>query len=677
MGKSVYIDFEFNELTDEKVNLVCAAAFDPSDILCGITKFWLHDSLDSKKSLIQFLGQFDTIISYSAVAEARSFISLGLDPLSFKWVDLFLEFRCLTNHNDRLNWGSQLVDGKVKHIPRPKPKWEREGHEIEIGFKHTHSLAEATYKLLGQIRDTDHKNKMRDLIISAPKAFREDEKKAIMEYCTQDVLLLPELHNAMIAEYERLNPAICKEGLEAEMLVRGRYSAHTAIMESRGYPIDLDKTKHFSQQVGSILFDCQKEINDLFPEIQPFKWEKKSNKFRWDQNATRTWIEQNHSDKNWEKTETGALSLSLDAFTKFFDFKHNYPKDNFGAQIVRYLKLKQSLYGFVPSPDKKRKNFWDYVGKDGRVRPYLNIYGSQSSRSQPAATGFMFLKPAWMRALVQPKNGMAMAGIDYGSQEFFLSALISQDSNMIESYLSGDVYLAFGKLAGIIPPDGTKEKFKRERDLCKSTVLGISYLMSKYGLAFKLSQDSGHEWTEDEAQDMIDRFYEAYPSLKEFQTWIIDIYRQDQFLKLPCGWYLFGDNPNERSVANCPIQGFGASIMRKAVDMAVSRGLYVPFTLHDALYIEYPVGQEHQISILADCMREAFAFYFDDKEIKDLARKIRLDPFAWSPDYEKDSEIILTDGMKVPVSNLYIDERAIADWDSFSKYFNAPDTELI
>jgi hypothetical protein len=247
---------------------------------------------------------------------------------------------------------------------------------------------------------------------------------------------------------------------------------------------------------------------------------------------------------------------------------------------------------------------------------------------------------------------------------------------MIDSYLSGDVYLAFAKLAGMVPPDGTKEEFKRERNLAKSLTLGISYLMSKYGLAHKLTQDSGVEWDEESAQGMIDDFYNAYPSLKEFQDWIKEIYREDGYLKLPCGWYLIGDNENERSVANCPVQGFGASVMRKAVDMAVSQGLYIPFTLHDALYIEYRIGEEDQIAILAECMREAFAYYFEEEK-KSLAREIRLDPFAWSPNYERDSEFVLKNGLKIPCSNLYIDDRAIKEWEKFSQYFEVPVTEML
>lgn len=670
--KLVYADFEFNDITNSPLNLVSCVTEDNSGL---IRKWWLHKDKNKYKELADYLKTFELIIAYSAIAEARSFIALGLEPLKWQWVDLFLEYRMVTNHNDGLQWGNQLVDGKVKPTNKPRPKWQRTEEDTASGFRATHSLAEATYKLTGVIRDTEHKTKMRDLIISSPALFTPEEQEAILEYGVDDVKDLKNIWAAIKKELAELLPEKELKLYEKEAKWRGRYSAHTAIMEDGGYCLDYEKTKNFSSQVANIIHDCQRDINSLFPSIKPFKWNKAEQRFSWDQKATKDWIKKFHDDKDWLKTKGSDLSLSLDAFQRFFDYRHDYPRNNFGAQIVRYLKLKQSLNGFTKSADKEKRTFWSSVGRDHRVRPYLNIYGAQSSRTQPGSTGFMFLKPAWMRALVQPASGKFMAGIDYGSQEFFIAALLSEDAGMIQSYLSGDVYLAFGKLAGMIPKEGTKSTHKKERDLCKATVLGISFLMSKFGLALKLSADTGEEWTEDQAQEMIDIFYESYPELKDFQEDLISYYQQIGYIKLQDGWYMFGDNDNFRSVTNVPIQGMGAVIMRKAVDLAVAKGLYIPFTLHDAIYIEGNVGDEWQIKVLAECMRDAFAFYFEGK-YHEIAKKITLDPFAWSPDYKADSEMVV-DGYKFDVSNLYVDSRSIEDYNAFSKYFTFREEQLL
>lgn len=583
----IFLDMEFSRVTHEQVRLVCCTVDCDKD---GVREFWLRDDSDAQKELKDYLEskKNEIFVAYSAVAEGRSFISLGLNPPSFKWIDLFLEYRLLTNQNDDLLYGDQLVNGEIKRTSKPPPKWERTEEDTKNSFKPTHSLAEATFKLLGEVRNTEHKDAIRDLIISDPDSFTEEEREAIQKYCTEDVVHLRRLFHAMIEKYEELDFPY-DSTLKEEMLLRGKYAALTAKMESWGYPIDYDKTLNFSKSVGPLLEECQREINDLFPDIKPFVYDRKDRKFKWNQKVTKVWLKNNVDISRWVKTdglkkakkkalsdaldklppgkkltsrereaiadsvdESDFLSLALEAWTKVFDFKHDYPKDNFGAQIVRYLKLKQNLNGFVPGG---KKNFWDAVGPDKRVRPYFNIYGSLSSRSQPGSTSFLFLKPAWMRSLCMPPKGKAIVGIDYGSEEYLISALVSGDMSMVEAYKSGDVYLDFAIRAGLAPKNATKDSHKRERNLCKASVLGMSYLMTAIGLSAKLTADTGELVTEEEAQEYIDTFYDVYEDLKKWQDDIQKQYLREKHLKLPCGWTLFGDSDNFRSYVNFNIQG--------------------------------------------------------------------------------------------------------------------------
>jgi DNA polymerase I len=667
------LDFEFSEITNEFVRLACCTTFDTATN--EIKEWWLRDSKSPQEELKNYLlsKKDEIIFSWAAIAEGRSFQSLGLDPTQFKWIDGFLEYRCLTNHNDVLSYGKQLVKGVVKTTKKPPPKFQRT-EEDQAGFKPTHSLAEATYKLIGEIRDTEQKELMRELIISNPDKFTSEEQKKIQDYCTDDVKFLPKIYYAILDEYEKLlREELDSDLLQKEMLLRGKYSALTAKMESRGYPIDYRKTKNFSTSVGPLIEECQREINQLFPSVKPFRYSPKDRRFSMNTLAIKDWLKENVDCDRWMKTDGGVkkipdLSLSLDAWTKVFDFSHSYPKDNFGAQMVRYLKLKQNMNGFVPSPDPTKKNFWTAVGPDKRVRPYFNIYGAQSSRSQPGSTSFLFLKPAWMRSLCSPKKGRAICSKDYGSEEFFISALASKDKNMIESYLSGDVYLYFAKLAGAVPMDGKRSDYKEIRNIYKQVVLSISYLQTATGLSKKLTAETGKEFTKQQAEDLIHKFYDVYTDFAVYQKLNEADYQNTTRVKLPCGWYMWGDNPNFRSAANVPIQGFGGSIMRKAVEFADELGLEVVVTLHDALYIEYDSNDLSAPDKLQDAMRRAFMFYFEG-EMKEYASKIKMDTYCWSPDYEADSTLTLPSGSVVDCSNIYIDERSIEEHNQFSKYF--------
>jgi hypothetical protein len=708
----IYVDFEFCKVTSRNVNLVCCTTLLNGDI----REWWLFNDALAQADLVDFFESHKNIpvCGYATVAESRSFLAMGLNPSKdFNWIDLFLEWRQLTNHNDDLLYGEQLVDGKVKVTRKPPPKWERTEEDALGAFKPTHSLAEATFKLTKQIRDTDQKNRMRDIIISCDEALIEANKKEIQDYCTEDVKFLPVIFQRIVEEYKKLGVWNMVE-LTDEMYLRGKYSALTAKMEQIGYPIDYEKTKNFSASVAPIIEECQREINALFPEIKPFKFDRKEQKFKWDQKSTREWLKNNVNTARWLKTDgmkkaqklviqrltentmltwkrkptsrekdkaletmdVGPfLSLSLDAWTKQYDYKHEYPKESFPAQMIRYLKLKQNLNGFVPN---KNGSFWDAVGPDNRVRPYFNHYGSLSSRSQPGSRSFLFLKPAWMRALCMPKAGRAICGVDYGSQEYLISALVSGDDEMVKSYLSGDVYMAFALASGMAPKGATKETHKAERNLAKAAVLGMSYLMTAIGLSADLSEKTGRIVTEDEAQDIIDAFYDVYSELGEWQEAIQKQYAQDGFLKLPCGWTLWADNDNFRSVVNFNIQGMGAAIMRKAVEFCDEAGLEVILTLHDALYIEYDASNYGAVDTLLDCMKRAFVFYFPAHQ-KDKAAKIKMDAFCWSRDYpaptyegkKKTYATITTPkGLEIDVADIYIDERAEKEYTQFSKYFH-------
>lgn len=700
----LYTDTEFNKVNHPQVNPVCATTH---LVLPGkpveTIDWWTHKDLKRQKSLAEYLmdNRSTPINAYAAVAEARFFMSIGLNPLDFRWVDQFIEYRHLTNNNDKLGYGKQLVNGRVKMTKRPPPKWERTEQDDKSAFKPTHSLLEATFKLTGVIRDSEHKNKMRDLIISAPEEFSEEDRIAIMQYCNEDTVYLPVTWKRMKEEYKDLLGR--DDGsLLKEVLLRGEYSAVTAMMEAWGYPIDYDKTKNFSASVLPLIEECQREINKLFPDIKPFVYDRKERRFSMNQSRIKDWLKENVDTAAWKKTDgfitakkaereakfrgekiekvdpADYLSLSLEAFEKKFDFRHTYPKDNFGAQIVRYLKLKQNLNGFVPNDNG---SFWDAVGPDNRVRAYLNPFGAQSSRNQPGARSFLFLKPAWMRALCSPVPGRAMASFDYGSEEYLISALVSKCQEMIDSYASGDVYLAFAKLAGVAPQHATKESHKFERDLCKAIVLAMSYQMTAKGLAAKLTVDTGKPYTEEQAQGYIDMFYQVFSDLADWQQETLREYEKSGIIELPCGWRMFGDNDNFRSVCNVPIQGRGGSILRKAIITAVKDyGLQVVAPLHDAVYIEYDSFDLEKIDLLHKAMFDAFIYYFEDKKSASL---IRLDGFTWSYDYpapkiftdergkkKKDYATLTTpNGLEIDCADLYIDERAEAEYEQFSKYF--------
>ena len=326
-----------------------------------------------------------------------------------------------------------------------------------------------------------------------------------------------------------------------------------------------------------------------------------------------------------------------------------------------------------------KTNFWDYVGSDGFARPYMGIYTAQSSRSQPKASSFIPLKSAWMRYLVYPPKGYAMASIDWASQEYLLSAILSKDPNMIKAYDSGDVYLAFLKDCKAVPKNATKKTHGKERNMAKPIILGQQYDLTKYGLATQLTEATGKVTTEEEAQEWIDKHKEAYSVLWEWKNRIKLNYELVGRLKLPDGFYIWGDNKNFRSVGNFPTQGLAACIMRKAVQLAQDKGLKVTYTLHDALYIlDKKENIKKSIIDLAECMDEAFRFYFTGKEKREAF--CRLDGDIWGegiPSIDLKLKYKTQYGDKllpIKCQPRYIDERGEEELNFFKQYLTDPET---
>ena len=623
MSKLVPIDFEYNTTAERKFNLVCCSL----SVFGEGHEYWLYNDDGAKQHLKeQLLDLRDSgfiFVAYNVVAEGHAFISLGIDPTKCKWLDLALEWKMITNHNHKFMYGKQLIDGR--EIVTSPPRY---GSDNGVNnSKPPKNMAGCIYKILGIKIDTDHKNAMRDIIISNDSGKILNYKKEIQEYCTSDITHLVPAWKVIKEEYKDYfkmaykftKEEMAAEGLEfkenksidvtnEEVLYRGETAARTALMQATGHPVNVAKVTKFAASVPTLLKELSEDINDQFDEdIKFFRWNKGYQRYSLFQKPLKDWIAASEYKDKWLRTEPsktkpdGDYSLSLEAWEKHFSYRHDFPRNNVGAQMLRYLKTRQSLNGFLPKAKnaKNKATFFDSLGEDGRVRSFLNPYGAQSARYQPKATGFIPLKSAWMRSLIEPKPGMAICGIDYGSQEFLIAALVAKDKNMIKAYKSGDVYLYFAKLAGAVPWDGKKEDYKELRNIFKATTLGISYSMGAEALARKLTDDTGKFHSKEDAQELINKFMRAYP---DYADWIESIrfdYSKRRFHKLADGWIIFGDNQNKRSISNVPIQGLGSCILRRAIKLAQEAGLKVIFPLHDAAYIEYSSYDMSRVDIFA------------------------------------------------------------------------------
>jgi hypothetical protein len=672
----VPLDFEYHSSAEKKMHLVCCSLMYKGKVY----EHWLHDKTDVeklKRNLKRVKEEGKILVCFNAVAEGSAIYSLDLDPLDFKWIDIQAEYKMLLNHWDEFKYGKQYIDGRYK-VTTPPSKHKYNMSEEER-MKHDFSLPKSnllacTYKMLGIEVDSEHKNTMRDLILSKDFDLIQRNKYPINAYCSSDIKELLDIWDKIKEAYYRYfelpERGIQGEITMEEVLYRGRTVARSAIMQRIGYPVNEPKLRNLVKNSPIIMREMMENINSQF-EWDLFSPTKSDIGYKQNQKVWKEFIAKSEHGASWTKTKLGTISLKLDSFTDKFSYRHDFPEGNFYAQAIRFLKTKQALNGLAPSKDsiKKKDTIFDSLGSDSRVRYYPNSYGGQSARYQPPQKSFIFLKPSWMRGVVEPPKGKAICSIDYKSEEALIGALNSGDTGMLDAYASGDVYLDYAKRAKGVPQDATKKSHKKERDLFKSTYLGISYLMGAKALAKKLTADTGLNYTEGDAKELIAKFYEAYPTYKKYLDNVVYTYSELGFLKLSDGWTMFGNNTNFRSVSNLPIQGEGSCILRKAIELAQDAGLAILFGLHDALYIEYDSHNLSAVDTLRECMRKAFAFYFKD-ELKDKAYDlIQFDIDIWGPDYD-DGTSFTPQGHECKRQNIYIDPRSVGEYEKFKKYMN-------
>ena len=292
------------------------------------------------------------------------------------------------------------------------------------------------------------KDDMRTLVMGGGP-WSAQERSDILDYCESDVVAL-----------ERLLPAMLP-GLDLpRALLRGRYMAAAAAMENNGVPVDVVMLERLRRGWLSIQDQLIAEIDRDYAVFdgRTFKVERFAQ-----------WLAANNIP--WPTLETGRLDLTDDIFRQM---ARTHPA------VAPLRELRSAL------SDLRLNDL--AVGSDGRNRTILSAFRARTGRNQPSNSRFVFGPAVWLRSLIKPPPGHAVAYVDWSQQEFGIAAALSGDHNMQAAYRSGDPYLAFAKQAGAVPADATSHSHKPQRELFKQCVLAVQYGMEAEGLAGRTGQ---------------------------------------------------------------------------------------------------------------------------------------------------------------------------------------------
>jgi hypothetical protein len=372
----------------------------------------------------------------------------------------------------------------------------------------------------------------------------EYSAEEVLDYCESDVLALAKLLPVMLPGIDM-----------PRALLRGRYMAAAAAMEWNGVPLDLPVL----HQLREHWTDLQ---DQLITEIDADYGVFDGRTFKQDRFAA--WLSRNNIP--WPMLESGKLDLGDGTFRQ---------QAKAHRQVAPLRELRSSL------SDLRLNDL--AVGRDGRNRCLLSPFRARTGRNQPSNSRFIFGPSTWIRGLIKPPPGYAVAYIDWSQQEFGIAAALSGDNAMLDAYLSGDPYLAFAKQAGAVPADATKESHPDKRELFKQCVLAVQYGMEAESLALRIGQPPVV------ARDLLRAHRETYRAFWAWSDAAVDFAMLKGYLPSVFGWRVHvGEQSNPRSLRNFPMQANGAEMLRLACCFATERGVEVCAPVHDAVLICAP-----------------------------------------------------------------------------------------
>ena len=474
--------------------------------------------------------------------------------------------------------------------------------------------------LLGALRyygldtiSTKQKDAMQKRVM-AGWPFSPEERQQILRYCESDVDALCRLLLKILPD---INLDIA--------LYRGEFVAASALIEHRGVPTDMEvfnqlADKHTWRAVRDALVPAVDAQYGVYVRNAAGDWVFSHERFT-------SYLKREGID--WPRLETGKLNMQRKTWE---EMSKGWPQ----LEALRQLRHMRD----------KMRTVKLSVGHDGRNRTVLWPFIAKTSRTQPKASVWIFSPAVWLRSLIKPEPGKAVAYIDYSSMEFLIAASLSDGhcgptNPMMDMYLSGDPYLSFAKRVGAVPSSATKTSHADVRDRYKVMLLAVQYGMSIETLASRLGVSTL------EAHEMLSQHRALFA---QYWAWSDDWVAhalQTGVMRTVFGWECRTGITefNDRSFRNWPVQATGAEILRIACVLATRHGIELLAPVHDAVLIEAPVERiEADVALMKEIMRRA--------------SRIVLNAEA------NGTHELRTDATIVRHPERYIDKRGVAIWES-------------
>jgi DNA polymerase-1 len=432
------------------------------------------------------------------------------------------------------------------------------------------------------------KDAMRTRILQG-RPFTPEEQVQILAYCMSDVDALMQLLPKLLPQPADLDIA----------LHWGEFAAVSAAMEHRGIPIDMEICRQL-QDKATWSFARDSLVPAIDAQYGVYVRGKDGD---WHFNVARFEDYLAGAGIDWPRDESGKLNLQRKTF------------DSMAKAQPELEPLRQLRH----ARDKMRR-IKLAVGSDGRNRTVLWPFASKTSRSQPKAAQWIFSPSTWLRSLIKPAPGRAIAYIDWSSMEFQIAGALSKCQPMLELYASGSPYISFAKRFDEAPPEATKKTHAQVHERYKVACLGAQYGMQTDTLAQRLGLSTFV------AGEMLGQhrglFNQYWQWSEDWTARALDT----GVMSTAFGWTCRTGTTefNARSIGNWPVQSTGADILRLACVWAHRRGIQLCGSVHDAVVIEAAADRiEADVALMQEIMRRASRVVLAGPELRTDATIVR------------------------------------------------------
>lgn len=267
---------------------------------------------------------------------------------------------------------------------------------------------------------------------------------------------------------------------------------------------------------------------------------------------------------------------------------------NIARKIIEHRKTWKLLSTYVRATK-------DLVFPDERLHANFNVGFAETNRLScdlPNLQNWPKRSNLWIRNMVEAVAGHVLLASDYGQLEARVIAMISEDESFVQALWDRfDIHRHWAERffeefdfllelkAKEFKTDDEAAILKQFRNQIKNQwVFPLFFGSSLYGVAASLGLEA------DEAEPLMDEFWDAYPGVKKMQRRQVNFYERHGYVETMLGTRRYGPL-SYNQVINTPIQGTAAEIVQDA-QIRLTDELIVPnINIHDDLTVEVPAPE--------------------------------------------------------------------------------------